>query len=287
MRVGIIGLGAMGREMAKNLILAGHEVSGWSRSGTAVDGVTLVPTAGQLFREAEVVLTMLPDDPTIQTVILDSDVLDQAGDGLVHVVSSTISIAFARRLVAAHQAAGVAYVSAPVLGRPDVASKGELNVLGGGAPEAIDRARPVFDAVGKKLWEMGPEAPMANAAKIACNMMITMAIEALGEGVVLAEANGLPRERFFELIMSALFAGRTYTVNSTNIANGSYDPGFKAQLGLKDLGLAAAAAADAGADLPMLTAVHGRMGEAVAAGLGDKDWSIMADYTIRRARGEG
>jgi 3-hydroxyisobutyrate dehydrogenase-like beta-hydroxyacid dehydrogenase len=201
----------------------------------------------------------------------------------VHVVSSTISVAFARQLVEAHHAAGLGYVSAPVLGRPDVAAKGELNVLAGGAPDAVAAVRPLLEIIGGRIWDIGAQAPTANAAKIACNMMITMAIEAMAEAVVLTEANGLPRERFFDVILNTLFGSRSYQVYSSNIARSNYEPGFKATLGLKDLRLASEAAEQAGRELPMLAAVHGRMAETVAAGMGDRDWSAMAAVTIGAA----
>ena len=129
---------------------------------------------------------------------------------------------------------------------------------------------------------MGEVPARANAAKIAASMMITMAIEALAEGVVLTEANGLPREAFFELVLGTLFGSRAYETYSGHIAAGSYEPGFKASLGLKDLRLATMAAEAAGHRLPMLDTVRERMGEAVTAGLGDKDWSIMADSPSTR-----
>lgn len=130
-------------------------------------------------------------------------------------------------------------------------------------------------------WDMGPDAPTANAAKIACNMMITMAIEAMAEAVVLTEANGLARERFLDLILNTLFGSRSYQVYSENIRRNRYEPGFKASLGLKDLRLAQEAAAQLGRSLPMLDAVRQQMARAVAQGSGDKDWSVMADCTIR------
>ena len=131
---------------------------------------------------------------------------------------------------------------------------------------------------------MGPEAPTANAAKISCNMMITMAIEAMAEAVVLTEASGLPRARFFELILSTLFGSRSYQVYSANIAEDRYEPGFKAVLGLKDLRLATQAASEAGRHLPMLGAVHDQMAAAVDSGLGEQDWSAMAAFTLRQGR---
>jgi 3-hydroxyisobutyrate dehydrogenase-like beta-hydroxyacid dehydrogenase len=274
MDIGMIGLGAMGRAMARNLVQAGHAVKAWNRSGGSVEGVTMVASPVDAF-QGDAVLTMLSDDSVIAP-----DVLTYAKPGLVHVVTSTISVAFARELAVMHAAAGIDYVSAPVLGRPDVAAAGELNVLAGGAPQAVAKVRPVLDAISKRVWDMGADAPTANAAKIACNMMITMAIESMAEAVVLTEANGLSRERFFELILSTLFGSRSYQVYSANIVARRYEAGFKAILGLKDLRLASQAADEAGHALPMLAAVHGRMAETVAAGMGELDWSAMAAYTV-------
>lgn len=279
MDIGIIGLGAMGSAMARNLVRAGHRVKAWNRSGGAIEGVTMVDAPAQAF-QGDAVLTMLADDRAIRSVLLDADVLGHARKGLVHVVASTISVALARELVALHEAAGLGYVSAPVLGRPDVAEAAQLNVLAGGAPDALAAVRPMLEAIGKRTWEMGRDAPGANAAKIACNMMITMAIEAMAEAVVLTEANGVARESFFDLILQTLFASRSYQVYSANIAAERYEPGFKATLGLKDLGLAAEAAGQAGRALPMLAAIHGQMAAAVEAGMGERDWSAVAAFTI-------
>jgi 3-hydroxyisobutyrate dehydrogenase-like beta-hydroxyacid dehydrogenase len=280
MDVGIIGLGAMGRAMARNLAAAGHQVKAWNRSGGTVEGVMMVGSPAEAF-QGDAVLTMLSDDAAIRAVLLEPGVLGKAKTGLIHVTASTISVAFAQELVELHAGAGIGYVSAPVLGRPDVAAKGELNVLAGGAPSAVNKVRPLLEVIGGRIWDMGIEAPTANAAKIACNMMNAMAIEAMAEAVVLTEANGLPRDRFFELILGTLFGSRSYQVYSGNIANQNYEPSFKATLGLKDLRLAREAAVQVGRTLPMLDAVHRRMAETVDAGMGDRDWSAMADFTIK------
>jgi len=283
MDIGIIGLGAMGSAMAKNLAAAGHTVKAWNRSGGHIEGVTMVATPVDAFG-GDAVFTMLSDDAAIRSTLIDPGVLSSAKPGLVHVVTSTISLAFARELVAAHASAGVAYVSAPVLGRPDVAAKGELNVLAAGAANAVAIVRPLLDVIGGKIWDMGEAPTTANAAKIACNMMITMAIEAMAEAVVLTEGNGLPRQAFFDLILGTLFGSRSYQVYSANIAKENYEPGFKATLGLKDLRLASEAAAEGTGDLPMLAAVYRRMQDTVDAGNGDRDWSSMAKFTIDTAQ---
>ncbi len=284
MDVGFIGLGAMGRAMARNLAGAGHRVRAWNRSpGAGIDGLEMVPSPAEAF-EADVVLTMLSDDAAIRDVLLSSDVLRTARPGTVHVVTSTISVDLAAELAARHAAAGIGYVAAPVLGRPDVAAAAQLNILAAGEAAAIDRVRPLLDVLGKRTWFLGREPAQANAAKIAANMMITMAIEAMAEAVVITEHNGVAPETFFELILGTLFAGRAYESYSAKIARGDDEPGFRMRLGLKDLGLATAAGAATGRSLPMLDAVRARMAAAVEAGLGDRDWSGIAGYT-RHQRG--
>jgi 3-hydroxyisobutyrate dehydrogenase-like beta-hydroxyacid dehydrogenase len=188
MDVGVIGLGAMGSAMASNLAAAGHRVKAWNRSGGTIKGVAMVDSPVDAL-QGDTALTMLSDDAAIRAVLLQPGVLDRAKAGLVHIVASTISVGLAKHLVELHERSGLGYVSAP------------------------------------RIWDMATEAPTANAAKIACNMLIAMAIEAMAEGEVLTEANGLRRERFFELILGTLFGSRAYQVYSANIANQNYQPG--------------------------------------------------------------
>ncbi|KAF1048036.1 MAG: putative 3-hydroxyisobutyrate dehydrogenase [Herbaspirillum frisingense] len=269
----------MGRAIARNLAAAGHTVVAWNRSGGNVEGVRVVDTPAQAL-QGDMALTMLSEDTAIRSVLVESDLLAGARPGLVHVVASTISVAFARELAEHHRIHGVALVAAPVLGRPDVAARAELNILAAGATSAIEQARPALEAIGKRIWHLGEEPHMAYAAKLACNMMITFAIEAMAEAVVLTEAHGVPRERFLDLILGTLFNSRPYQTYSGNLIKNEYPPGFKATLGLKDLRLAKVAAGDAKGALPMLDIVHARMQEAVDAGYGDHDWSALARTTL-------
>lgn len=283
MQVGFIGLGSMGSAMALNLVKAGHDVQAWNRSKLAEDsvpGVTLVGRATDAF-EADAVFTMLSDDAAIREVILDVGLLASARPGLTHVVTSTISVAFARELERVHDQAGLSYVSAPVLGRPSVAARGQLNILAAGKADAITAIEPLLAPLSKKVWKLGENAARANTAKLACNMMIAMAIEAMAEGVVLTESAGLDRADFFELILGTLFSGRAYESYSAQITERSFEPGFKATLALKDMRLASEACNEIGRTLPMLEAVREGLSKAVSAGLGEKDWSIMADMTVR------
>ena len=284
MEVGFIGLGRMGRAMARNIAQAGHRVRAWNRSsGAVIEGVEMVGSPRDAF-EADAVLTMLSDDAAIREVLLSPGVLRDVRPGLVHVVTSTVSVDLARELSQAHEAAGVLYVAAPVFGRPEVAEAAQLTVMAAGNRAAIEKVRPLLDVIGGKTWVLGDDPKQANAAKIAGNMMIAMTIEALAEAVTLTESNGLARQAFFELIGQTLFAGRSFETYSKKIAQDDYEPEFRMRLGLKDLDLATAAGAASGHELPMLRAVRTRMSEAIEAGLGDRDWSGMAGYTIDRER---
>jgi len=280
MDVGFIGLGSMGIAMARNLAKAGHPVRAWNRSPVDAAGLTLVKTAREAF-QADVVFTMLSDDAALRAVVLDGGLLKDARKGAVHVGCSTISIAFAEELAKRHAEAGIGYVSAPVFGRPDVAAAAQLNVVAGGAESAIAKVAPLLAAIGKKTWVMGDQPAQANAAKIAGNMMIGMAIGAMSEAALLAEGNGVAPKAFFELVLEALFGCRVYQSYSAKIVAEEYSPGFKMALGLKDLRLASEAAERAGKRLPILETTRNQMTEAVHAGLGDKDWSALAEFMRR------
>jgi 3-hydroxyisobutyrate dehydrogenase-like beta-hydroxyacid dehydrogenase len=280
MDVGFIGLGKMGIAMARNLAKARHRVRAWNRSRVDAQGLDLVKSAREAF-QAEVVFTMLSDDAALRAVVLDGGLLKDARRGTVHVGCSTISIAFAEELTARHAEAGLTYISAPVFGRPDVAEAAQLNVVVGGPENAIDKAAPLLAAIGKKTWVMGDHPAQANAAKIAGNMMIGMAIGAMSEATLLAEGNGVAPKAFFELVLESLFGCRVYQSYSAKIVAEEYSPGFKMALGLKDLRLASEAAERASKRLPILETVREQMTEAVHAGLGDKDWSALADFMRR------
>lgn len=281
MDVGFVGLGLMGRAMARNLAKAGHKVKAWNRSHdaqAAADGLHMVANVDEAF-QADAVLTMLSDDAAIRAVLLEPGVLQRARRGVVHVVTSTISLELAEALTAAHREAGIGYVAAPVFGRPDVAEAAQLNVVAAGDAAALARVQPLLDAIGRKTWVVGGEPRQANAVKVAGNMMIAMAIEAMAEATVLTAGHGVAPQAFIELITQTLFGGRVYENYGGKIVRGDYEAGFRMRLGLKDLNLAAAAAEEGAHRLPLLDAVRRHMADAVAAGLGEKDWAAMAEYT--------
>ena len=285
MDVGFIGIGSMGAAMAPNLVKAGHRVSVWNRNAAAaqaIEGASILPSPAAAFQN-DAVVTMLSDDAAVRAVIIDSRALASARRDCVHVMMATISPALVEELQELHRSAGVAYVAAPVFGVPAVATKAELNIVAAGDAGAIAAVQPLLDALGQKTWRLGVDPKHANIAKIAGNMMITLAIEAMGEATALTESYGLKAADFLDIVTNTLFASPSYKRYGGNIANNSYEPGFKLTLGLKDVNLALDAAKARQAILPSAEIVRENMLQAVADDLGNKDWSVVAKVIHRRA----
>ena len=285
MRVGFIGIGSMGAAMVPNLVRAGHQVAVWNRDAAAaraLQGVTVLQSPAEAFQN-DAVLTMLSDDAAVRSVILDSGALAAARPGCIHVMMATISLALVQELHDAHGRAGVAYVAAPVLGVPAVAAQAGLNILAAGDAADIAAVQPLFDALGQKTWRLGTDPVRANVAKVAGNMMITLAIEAMGEASALTERYGLPAADFLDVITNTIMAAPSYKRYGGFIATDTYEPGFKLTLGLKDVNLALEAARASGIVLPSAEIVRENMAAAVEQGMGDKDWSILAKIARRRA----
>ncbi len=288
MKVGFLGLGAMGSGMATRLVGGGHDVWVWNRSpGPAEEltrrGAKRVEKPEQAFA-GDAVITMLSDDDAVRDVVLAGDILKRAPNkNLVHVVMSTISVGFARELERAHGEAGLAYVAAPVAGRPDVAAAGRLNIIAAGPPAAIERIRPLFDLMGQKTWIMGAGPHKANVAKLAMNFMLGAAIEAMAEAAALAERYDIDPARVMELATGTLFAAPAYAIYSALILKGEFKPGFKLTLGLKDIRLALAAGEAGGVPLPFASVVRDSLIDAIGHGDAEKDWSAIALVARRRA----
>jgi 3-hydroxyisobutyrate dehydrogenase-like beta-hydroxyacid dehydrogenase len=280
MKIAFIGVGSMGCAIVPHLVAQGHQVSAWARRAevvAALEGVTPLGSPSDAFTHHDVVMTMLADDAAVRSVLLDSGALASAAGDVVHVVMSTISPALVAELQPLHRQAGVGYVAAPVFGVPAVAARAELNILAAGADEAVQRVQPIFDAIGRKTWRLGEDPVGANIAKIAGNMMITMAIESMAEASTLTEAYGLRAADFLEVMTQTLFACPSYQRYGKNISERRYEPGFRLALGFKDAVLASDAAADRDVNLPAAAVVRDRLQEAVRMGLADKDWSALAE----------
>ncbi|HET9180945.1 MAG TPA: NAD(P)-dependent oxidoreductase [Candidatus Angelobacter sp.] len=290
MNVGFIGLGNMGSGMARNLIRAGHSVTVYNRTRSRAEalrpeGATVADTAADAASKAEAVITMLSDDAALEDIIFGSGgVLQAMPAGAVHVSASTISVALSRRLAAAHQQQKQHYVSAPVFGRPDVATAAKLSVVAAGPAQQIERCRPLFDAIGQKTFIAGNDAPMANVVKLAGNFLITTMIEGLAEAFALARKSNIDAGLLLEILTSSLFPAPVYKNYGAMIAAERFEPvGFKLKLGAKDNRLVLAAAEEAAVPMPMASLVRDHFLSAIAQGMSDADWAAVARIVYQGA----
>jgi 3-hydroxyisobutyrate dehydrogenase-like beta-hydroxyacid dehydrogenase len=288
MDVGFIGLGSMGSGMASELIKAGHKVRVWNRSREPAEklakaGAVVVDRPQDAF-QGDAAVTMLADDDAVASVILDKGVLEQARRGLVHIVSATISVGFAKRLEKVHAEQGLAYVAAPVMGRPDVAAAGGLNIIVAGDAAHISRVQPLLDAMGKATWVIGSAPHQANLVKIAANFTLASAIETMSEAIALARRHNVDPHKLMDVLTGTLFAAPAYKVYGPAILKGEFgEVGFKLALGLKDVRLALTASEQAGAPLPFAGILRDNFVDAIAHGDGDKDWAAVSNVALRRA----
>jgi 3-hydroxyisobutyrate dehydrogenase-like beta-hydroxyacid dehydrogenase len=288
MKVGFIGLGAMGSAMASNLVAAGHNVTVWNRSQAATEklaslGAKVASTPDRA-AQGEVLHSMLANDQSVREVFLEGGLLDAMDPGIVHVNHATISVALARQLAEEHAKRGLGYVAAPVFGRPDVAAAAKLNMLVAGRAAATEKVKPLLEAMAAKLWPMGDVPERANVVKLAGNFMIVTAIESMGEAAALARAYDVSAADFIALMTSTLFASPVYQVYGKSIAEQRFTPpGFALPLGLKDVMLAQEAGHSAQVPMPLAGVLRDSLLEAMANGGESMDLAALARVSERRA----
>lgn len=281
--LGFLGLGTMGRDMAMRLIHAGHDVIVWNRSPDRAQplvaaGARVAANPSEAL-SADVSISMLANDAAV-TAVLTDDVI-QSSWGRTHVMMASISPSLSERLSTRFRKAGGDYVAAPVLGRPEVAAAGQLNILAAGEHGPLARVTPFLEAMGKRIWHIGDKPSMANAVKVAVNYNIIHALQAIGESVAMSERLGVDPAVFVELLSSTLFGGVVYSGYGSLIAKRQYSPpGFHVSLGRKDLALAEDVAQSTGLNLATLPALVSVFEEALARpDLREGDWSVIAEVT--------
>jgi len=283
MRISFIGLGSMGLPMARNLLQAGHKLTVFNRTRTRADQLAslhpiVADTPAAAARDADVLVTMLADDSALEAVTLEPEgALAALPRGAIHLSMSTVSPSLARRLAERHEAAGQVYVAAPVFGRPEAAEARKLWIVAAGPAQAIERCRPLLDAMGQGVVAAGAEPARANVIKLAGNFLLAAAIEAMGEAFVFARKHGVSAAELLDVVNGRLLRSPIYENYGKLIAEERYEPaGFKLKHGLKDLRLALAAAEAVAAPLPLASLMRDRYVSAVARGWSDNDWSALA-----------
>lgn len=287
MKIGFIGLGRMGGHVAANLLKAGHTVTVWNRSQEPVAALVakgaIAAKTPQEALQGDAVFSMLSNDAVMRDVGLAGPLLERAAKGLIHVNLATISVAFAKELSAAHAKAGLAYVSAPVFGRPEMAESAQLVLVAGGDATALKTMQPAFDKIAARTVLV--DAPeKANLFKIAGNFMIASELEAVGEAFALLRKGGVDPAVFHDVLSGRLFTGAVFKAYGAMILNRQYEPaGFALTLGLKDVNLARAAAEGLGVQMPTAELLKAHYDQAVNWGWQDKDWAAIGEVPAKKA----
>lgn len=274
MKIGFLGLGQMGREMASRLIGAGHDLIVWNRNAQATlafEGRARIAATAPDAMDADIVITMLADDAAVQSVWLRPQMRTKG----IHLNMATVSLPVARELTRLQKG----YVSAPVFGRPPAAAKGELDVIAAGPSEALELCQPVFRSLARQVFVVGSEPEHANAVKIARNFLLATVIESLGEAFSLVGKSGVATDVFLNILASTSLAAPAYKNYGRLMVEGSFEPAqFSMALGLKDVELALATAREKGVPLPSAELIKRHLMQAIAQGDGHKDWAALAQY---------
>lgn len=279
-RVGFVGLGVMGKPMALNLVRAGWQVVAHTRESTALAEVVAAGAeAGADPRDvgarSDVVITMLPTSEVVAEVVGGSEgVLEGARPGSLVVDMSTIDPAVSRGLAAAASERGVAMLDAPVSGGDVGAREGTLSIMVGGEAADVERARPMFEVLGKTIVHVGPHG--AGQVVKACNQVVVgITYAAVSEALVLGSKSGVDPARILDVLSGGLAANRIMEVRRRNFLEHDFTPGFRVDLHHKDLAIALEAGGAEGVALP-LTALVQQMFRALRAhGRGGLDHSAL------------
>jgi len=293
-QIGFIGVGNMGGPMARNLLKAGFSVKAFDLSGDAVAkvaeaGATRAATAEDAARDVDAVITMLPAGKHVRDVYTGSrGILAVARAGTLFIDSSTIDVKTAREVIAAAADKGITMLDAPVSGGVAGAENAALTFMVGGTPEGFARAKPLFEAMGKKIVHAGG-AGNGQVAKVCNNMVLGISMLAISEAFVMGSKLGLSEQAMFDIVSSS--SGSCWALLNhcpvpgpvpTSAANRDYRPGFSADLMLKDLKLSQEAARAAGVDTPLGGEATALYSEFVNAGNGGLDYSGI----IKMVRGQ-
>jgi 2-hydroxy-3-oxopropionate reductase len=275
-RIGFIGLGIMGKPMARNLANAGYKLVVNDIKPSQVEelagmGATVMDKAADVAKTAKKIITMLPDGPDVEDVVLGKGgIIEAATPETVLVDMSSISPTITRRIVAALEAKGARALDAPVSGGEPGAIKGELAIMVGGPEDLFDEMRPVFDILGKSAVLVG-ETGAGQTTKLVNQILVAIHIQAMGEAFLLATKARVDPMKVFEAIKGGLAGSNVLNAKVPLILKRNFKPGFKIRLHQKDLKNALEAAASMGLGLPLTEAVQEMIGSLVARGKGEDD----------------
>jgi len=287
--VGFIGLGIMGRPMARNLIQAGHRLIVLDRNPEPVAelaalGAEPAASPASVAEHAEVVITMLPDSPDVEAVVFDAQgVLMGLRPGALYIDMSTVSPMLAERITAAGAAQGAAVLDAPVSGGQVGAEKATLSIMVGGSADAYQRALPIFQALGKNIVHCG--GPGAGQIVKACNqILVALTIQGVAEALTLGMKAGVDPGKIVQVLGAGLARCGVLETRGERMIAADFAPGFRSRLHYKDLRIALAAGQAYEAPLPATGIVHEMFKQMVISGRGELDHTGLLDLLQEWAR---
>ncbi|HYZ06618.1 MAG TPA: 2-hydroxy-3-oxopropionate reductase [Rubrobacter sp.] len=279
-KVGFIGLGIMGKPMAKNLMEAGYEMVLYNRTlekaeELAEDGAEVAANPREVAENSDIVVTMLPDSPDVRNVVAGEDgVLEGIKEGVLLVDMSTISPVVTEELAAAVKENGASMLDAPVSGGDVGAIEGTLSIMVGGSEEDFERAKPLFDVMGKTVNHVGPTGA-GQVTKAANQVVVALTIEAVSEALVLGSKGGVTPEKILDVLSGGLAGNKVMEVKREKFLSHEFDPGFRSELHHKDLGIALAAGREYGVVLPVTAIVDQMLLTMKKKGWGGEDHSAL------------
>jgi 2-hydroxy-3-oxopropionate reductase len=279
-RVGFIGLGIMGKPMAKNLMDAEYELTVHNRSPQKAEelgeqGATVAESPREVAENSDVIITMLPDSPQVREVVTGEDgVLEGISEGSLLVDMSTISPVVTEEVAEAVKQKGASMLDAPVSGGDVGAIEGTLSIMVGGEEADFERASPLFETMGKTVTHVGPIGA-GQVTKAANQVVVALTIEAVSEALVLGSAGGVSPEKILDVLGGGLAGNKVMEVKREKFLSHKFDPGFRSELHHKDLGIALAAGREYGVVLPVTAIVDQMLLAMRRKGWGGEDHSAL------------
>ncbi len=279
-KVGFIGLGIMGRPMAKNLIEAGYDLVLYNRTREkaeelAEEGASVAGSPKEVAEQSDIIITMLPDSPQVEEVLAgENGVLQGVSEGALIVDMSTISPVVTEELSQKAEERDASMLDAPVSGGDVGAIEGTLSIMVGGGEEDFERAKPLFDVMGDTVTHVGPSGT-GQVVKAANQIVVALTIEAVSEALVLGSKGGVAPEKILDVLSGGLAGNKVMEVKREKMLDHSFDPGFRIELHHKDLGIALAAGREYGVTLPVTAIVDQMLETLKMRGRGDRDHSAI------------
>ncbi len=289
-KIGLIGLGLMGRPMGMNLLKAGYALTVWNRTASRAEelvasGAKLAKSPRELAASSEVLITMVSDPPALEEVLwghqgINDGALAGLQRGSIYIDSSTVSPALARKISASCAERGARFLDAPVTGGDWGAKKGELVFMIGGDAETLREAEPILGVLGKKWFHLGPNGA-GQTIKLAMNLLLALQVGALAEAIALVRGSGLKGEQLVEVMQSSMARAPVLDVKAPLLLSGEFKPSFPLRLMHKDLGLALDLANQIGVALPATAAAREVYNFVKGAAKEDLDYSAVMKFWMR------